>query len=279
MKKLLVGVATGALALSSLLVYMHSTPPSKAPSGVTTPASASMPPPKLQQADGVVPPIKARPATTATIPNDVPLPSSDTLDLPDSNPAFATFGDRFSEVSARRNGKLIDPQALYLASREKNAWQKIDKASEKLNLSEEDLVDGREFIHLNPLKLESLVKGDRLEIRVEQIDQTYTVLIDTVAANDDGRNVTWTGAIEELEGYHQVTITRGEDLIVGGITTPEGLFQLQGQGDEGWIVNSATLFKGVDQQVVVPDQLIANPPMEIVYLPAETFSANDKHAH
>ena len=203
----------------------------------------------------------------------------DILTQPDANPNYSTFGDRYSEISARRNGRFLDPQEILNASREETAWQPDEAASQELDLSNEDLTDGREFIKFNPMKLESLVAGDRFEISLSQTAKTYTMIVEEVQSHDDGRNVTWRGKIEGVDGFNFVTLTRGEDLVVGGITTPEGNYQIEVHGENGWIANSTTLFKGVDQQVVVPPEYIENPPADVVYLPAETFGESTQQAN
>ncbi|MBK8972523.1 MAG: hypothetical protein IPM37_14695 [Hahellaceae bacterium] len=235
------------------------------------------------------------PVSTDDIENSLPLPvslsqvaatedategDSETLALPDRNPAYATFGDRYAEISARREGRVPPPQILLNASQHAAVWQSSEKPSQLHNLSDEDATDGREFIQFNPLKLESLVAGDQFEISLSQTARTYNVIVDEVESYDNGRNVTWRGRLEGVEGFNQVSLTRGEKgLVVGGLTTPDGNFQIEVHGDQGWVANSATLFKGVDQQVIVPPELIENPPSGVVYLPAETFSEHDITTH
>jgi hypothetical protein len=173
------------------------------------------------------------------------------LSLEDPNPDYATFGDRVQEVSARRNGQAMDPRLLWLASQEKEGWSALDDMPVAAELSETERYDGREFIRVNPLKIESLVAGDKMALPISQINQTYTMKVDAVRS-ESGNSVTWTGHLEGLESDNHVVITRGDSLIVAGITTPEGLFELQARGDEGWIASSATLFKGGDEIIEGP---------------------------
>lgn len=195
----------------------------------------------------------------------------DILQRPDENPNYATFKDRVYEVQARRNGQQIDPAQLWQASRQPNAWTPLDNAPDALNLTDEERNDGRKFIEFSPLKLESLVAGDTLEIEMGEAGQSFKAKIDAVRSEDNGKNVTWTGDSLDPNYPGHLTITKGDTLIVGGITTPDGHYELQVHGNEGWIVSSATLFKGVDQQIIVPQDLLDNPPKEVVYLPVETF--------
>lgn len=170
---------------------------------------------------------------------------------PDPNPYYATFGDRLQEVLARRDGQTVDAKKLWAALQEKAAWKPLEGSPDQLPLTAEQRSDGREFISIDPLKIESLVPGDHLEVPIAQANQTYNVVIDHVRSTD-GQSMTWSGHIEELSQDNQVTITRGNGLIVGGITTPQGLYALQAHGSQGWIATSATLFKKGDKHIEVP---------------------------
>ncbi|PAU65649.1 hypothetical protein BZL41_05610 [Pseudomonas sp. PIC25] len=195
------------------------------------------------------------PADTAAAQTGKPKQDDEkTLQLlmqPDPNPYYATFGDRLQEVLARRDGQAVDPKKLWTALQEKAAWKPLEGSPDQLPLTAEQRSDGREFISIDPLKIESLVPGDHLEVPIAQANQTYDVVIDHVRSTD-GQSMTWSGHIEELSQDNQVTITRGNGLIVGGITTPQGLYALQAHGNQGWIATSATLFKGGDKHIEVP---------------------------
>ena len=161
--------------------------------------------------------------------------------------------------SVRRAGNVPDPRAILKASWEGGVWQTDETAGQDLNLTEAEPTDGREFIQFNPIWLESLVAGDSFEISLAQTARTYTVIVEEVRSDDDGRNVTWSGRIDGDDGFNQVTLTRGKDLIVGGDYYAGRILSDTGAGDKGWIVNSATLFKGVDQQVIVPKDFNREP--------------------
>lgn len=204
------------------------------------------------------------------------ISDEDILQRPDENPNFETFKDRVYEVQARRNGQPIDAAQLWQASQQPNAWKPLDNAPDSLNLSAEEMRDGRKFIEFNPLKLESLARGDTLEIDTGEAGKSFKVEIDGVRSEDDGRNVTWTGDSIDTNYPVHLTITKGDTLIVGGISTPDGHYEVQVHGNKGWIVSSSTIFKGVDQQIIVPPELLANPPQEVVYLPVETFGHTEQ---
>ncbi|GAA3961177.1 hypothetical protein GCM10022278_19060 [Allohahella marinimesophila] len=208
-----------------------------------------------------------------------PDPVVDLLQQPDSNPDYPSFQDRVTAVSVRRNNQHFDPRALWLASQEPEAWQPLETPSQSFGLSAEEMQDGREFVRIDPLKIESLVPGDTLEIPIAQLNTTLVAYIEDVRSEDNGRNVTWTGQLAGLDAPNEFTLTRGGDLIMGGISTPDGIFELQAHGSEGWIASGATLFKGQDQQIVVPPELIESPPSQVVYLEPETFGEHAGHSH
>lgn len=196
--------------------------------------------------------------------------NEDILQRPDSNPNFTSFKDRVTEVEARRNGRHVDPQQLWDAAQQPNAWKPLSGAPDSLNLSDVDKNDGRKFIELSPLKLESLVAGDTLDIDLGDASKSLKVNIDGARSEDEGKNVTWTGdSIDPNSPYH-LTITKGDSLVVGGISTPDGLYEIEIHDGKGWIVSNATLFrKGTDEHITVPDELIKNPPKDAVVLPKD----------
>lgn len=262
-------IAGAAILLVGSIYYLQS--------GEKNPLAETVSPSDASQTSNVAPTtngsvvssnaVKAKKAAAASTPTSV----EEILESPDQNPEYPTFGHRLSEIEARRNGQKMDAAQLWAASQQPAAWKPLESAPDALNLTNEERNDGREFITFSPLKLESLVAGDTLDIEMAQTGQTFTAKIDQATSEDDGRNVTWTGRSTDPGFPGSLTITKGDTLIVGGISTPDGHYELQVHGDKGWIVNSATIFKGVDQQIIVPPELLENPPKEVVHLPAETF--------
>lgn len=187
--------------------------------------------------------------------DDVDMHSDEVLlEMTDGNPDYPTFADRVQEVMARRNGEMFDLRALWDASRQDEGWNALQGMPDAPELSEAERQDGREFIQVNPLKIESLVPGDRVTLPINQIGQRYAIRIDNVRVQS-GNAITWMGHLEDVDQDYTVVITRGESLIMAGITTPQGHFEMQARGDQGWIASSATLFKGGDEIVAIPQAL------------------------
>lgn len=259
-RALVAGVAVVAVA-SLLYVFQSSRPTTTAPhAGVAAPQSMSLP----ATAIVVTPPMKTMspvaPANTGL--TSTSLTVEEMLRLPDTNPDYATFGDRVSEIRARRNGQDTDVAALYAASQKAAAWQSVDSVSDQVPLTDEERFDGREFIQIDPLKIESLVPGDMLEIEIAQNNAKYQARIDRVEVQLEN-NVTWFGHLENVPGAENdtnVVFTRGTSLLTAGITTPNGHFELEARNGEGWIASSATLFKEVDTVMEVPKDELSKTP-------------------
>lgn len=284
MKHSFLGYAAGATALAFgglLWLIADGQPGSTVADPKPTTVAATSPDRLSPVAPTAQPAFSSPPAavtpTLAAVPD--PAPAVDLLQQPDSNPDYPTFQDRVIEVSVRRNNEPVDHQALWVASQSPEAWQPLESPSQSFGLSAEDMQDGREFISIDPLKIESLVPGDTLEIPIAQLGTTLVAHIHDVRSEDNGRNVTWTGQLEGLDAPNEITLTRGGTLIMGGISTPDGIYELQAHGNEGWIASGATLFKGQDQQIIVPPELIENPPAQVVHLEPETFGDHTGHAH
>lgn len=246
---------------SLLYVFQSSRPTTLAPyAGVAEPQSMSLP----AMVNAVSPPMKT---TSPVAPANTGHASSaltveEMLRLPDINSDYATFGDRVSEIRSRRNGQDTDVAALYAASQKAAAWQSVDSVSDQVPLTDEERFDGREFIQIDPLKIESLVPGDTLEIAIAQNNARYQARIDRVEVQLEN-NVTWFGHLENVPGAENdtnVVFTRGSSLLTAGITTPNGHFELEARNGEGWIASSATLFKEVDTVMEVPKDELSKTP-------------------
>ncbi|MDX1695000.1 MAG: hypothetical protein R3208_14640 [Ketobacteraceae bacterium] len=186
----------------------------------------------------------------------------DLLSQPDPNAAYATFGDRIAELSNRRQGQSPDISAIHAALEETNAWTAMAEPSPDLSLTHQQRYDGREFISVNPAKIESLVPGDTLDIHIPQINGNFTATIHKAVAGIGG-SVNWEGRLENMPdsaGASQVYFTSSGPLIVGGITTPHGHFELEAHGNAGWIVSSKTLFKEPDTLIEVSEEELSQTP-------------------
>lgn len=211
---------------------------------------------------------------TAKQENHVDIPSSavsENMDSPRNddtvlaalNPDYPTLDSRLNAMSARRGGQTFDPDEVSEALEKPAAWQTGDAPGDKLTLSDEEINDGREFIRFDRLRLETLVKGDVLDLPMTQTKEKYSVKINKTSGNEDG-SVTWYGrlmdekgpVLKENGGNYDVSFTSGQKVASGGIFTPEGHFVIHSVDDQGWIATSRTMYKqnGNEPCVLTPGE-------------------------
>ncbi|MBK8972519.1 MAG: hypothetical protein IPM37_14675 [Hahellaceae bacterium] len=176
-------------------------------------------------------------------------PENDGREIP---PLEYSLETRIELMQARRPDQSFDPVAVDQAVQQPAAWSVDPAVAESLGLDDEERYDGREFIRFSPLKLESMMPGDEMEIPLDQENATFNMVVDSVEVFPDG-NVAWRGHLKDFPAENQISFTRGIDLTVGNITLPDKQFTVQAQGEKGWVVNSFTLFKGGDEHMFPVD--------------------------
>lgn len=179
----------------------------------------------------------------------------DTIQNKDSNEMLASYSkeydapiapeltQRLAAMQARRPSQPYDPDDVAAAVDRTDGWHPTDTVHRELPLAEDEFSDGRQFIQLDSLKIETLMPGDLVNVRVAEKARDYQVVIDRIEKHDYN-SISWYGHIEGDDGHkYQVSFTRGEQLTVGGLDTPDGHFVLQALGEKGWIASSQLLFK------------------------------------
>ncbi len=209
------------------------------------PAIVAEPPvEQAQPSVAVSEPMKAaRPAPSATQTKPTQVASNES-----ENAGDISFEERLTAMQERRPNQHFDPVAVEAAMTRQNAWAPAEEVPEDLPLQPEEFTDGRQFIALDSLKIETLMPGDDVKVTIEETGQDYSVAVDRVEKHDYN-SISWYGHIEGADGQtYSVSFTRGEKLTVGGLDTPEGHYVLQAHGNNGWIASSALLFK-IDPKV------------------------------
>ncbi len=180
----------------------------------------------------------AMPTSNAT--SNTAKPSATTID--------AELQTRIDAIKNRRPNLQYSPEQIAAATTRSNSWSPSEKVPTDLPLQPEELTDGRQFIQLDTLKMETLMPGDAINVRVAENARDYQVVIDKVEKHDYN-SISWYGHIMGDDGQkYSVSFTRGETLTVGGLDTPDGHYVLQAHGNNGWIASSQLLFK-VDPHV------------------------------
>ncbi len=151
--------------------------------------------------------------------------------------------ERITEMQARRPNQQFDTQAVAAAVARTTTWAPTDTVHRDLPLAEDEFEDGRQFVELDSLKIETLMPGDQVNVQVDEHAKDYQVTIDRIEKHDYN-SISWYGHIEGEDGQkYQVSFTRGEYLTVGGLDTPDGHFVIQAHGNKGWVASSQLLFK------------------------------------
>ena len=190
------------------------------PVAVSEPMTAARPTPAATQ---------TKPAQTATNVSE--------------NAGDISFDERLTAMQERRPNQHFDPVAVEAAMKRQTAWATPEEVPEELPLQPEEFTDGRQFIELDSLKIETLMPGDAVKVTIDETGADYSVTVDRIEKHDYN-SISWYGHIEGADGQnYSVSFTRGEKLTVGGLDTPEGHYVLQAHGNNGWLASSALLFK------------------------------------
>lgn len=278
MKIKVIGPVVIAAAATGIAAYMLTQKPSaqKVSEGESSAAVVSVPAIAEQQTPEAPNTSNIQAPSSAAVESD----ENDIFAAQDDNPNYETFHNRYQDIVARRAGREFDPDALYEAMQQPSAWEAMDEVPNDFNLSEAEINDGRSFIKFSEMKLESLSRGDTLDISIGNDDIDFVATITDVQSEGDGDSVTWYGTSNTPDSTDTIMITQGDGMTVGGIFTDQGLYQLEAKNGHGYIVSNATLFRhGEDQQIIVPPELVENPPNEYVELEAETFGVVPTHDH
>ncbi|MDF3036692.1 MAG: hypothetical protein K0S28_1966 [Paucimonas sp.] len=169
----------------------------------------------------------------------------------------APLSARLDTMSSRRPGRSFDPKEVAEALKSDKAWEVDASVAAKLPLNDEDRKDGRAFVRTDPLKIEALMPGDEMDLPIYEAKASGPLRMVVDRVEDDGKgNLTWYGHLKDFQTENQVSFTRGENLIVGGVTVPDKNYVIQIHDNIGWVANGFTLFKtkAIDDAIIPPDE-------------------------
>lgn len=250
MKKLTYGIAAAAVIVAAIFLFNREQTTNNADTDARQEASSvnEKPEPDLLPPASPLAPTQGRPSTPTKQQNE---------NEPAQN--YEAIAERLDAMQQRRPQQNFDPAAVAAAIKRPDAWAPAEEIPKELPLKPEEFSDGRQFIQLDSLKLETLMPGDNFKVRVDELGEEYTVVIDQVKKHDYD-SISWYGHIDGNDGQtYDVSFTRGKDLTVGGLSTPDGHYVLQAHGKNGWIASSGLLFK-VDPNV--PDVIYPEDVMK-----------------
>jgi len=158
------------------------------------------------------------------------------------NEEYPTLLSRLSALDARRPNTHYSAEDVLSAMEKATAWEGSHQPGPNLNgLTQEELNDGRQFVDFDPLKIETLMVGDHMDVAIDSIGEVFNIQIDNIRIYEDG-NVQWKGTITNTGGG-KVAITQSEKITIATVVLEQDDFTLEAHGTDGWIVDSGTLFK------------------------------------
>jgi hypothetical protein len=201
-------------------------------------------------------------AQTTNITSITPTGSQETTKA-EQKTDYRYIKDRIEAMQQRRPNMKFEPAEVAAAIERDTAWKPLKDLPKELPLKPEEFTDGREFISLDSLKIETLMPGDKMRVPIKAIGREYEVIIDNIEKHDYN-SISWNGHIEGGDGRnYNATFTRGESLTVGGMDTPDGQYELQAHGNNGWIASANVLFKNhvdpIDPNTVEPGAVPVQP--------------------
>ena len=221
----------GALVLG--LVYVFLQPSTDTSLSNSEPATATQQPGPVREDNEIKNPAATPVITTA----------SSNQASSDGQGITPELQERLSAMQQRRPNQHFSAEQVMAAVKRTKTWTAAEEIPRELPLKPEEFNDGRQFIELDSLKIETLMPGDQVKVRVDKNAKDYEVIIDRIEKHDYN-SISWYGHIQGDDGQqYSVSFTRGEQLTVGGLDTPDGHYVLQGHGDKGWIASSQLLFK------------------------------------
>lgn len=207
-------------------------------------------------ADGVSDEISSNNQSTSHAAREVSAELEERYDVISENDQYPTLLSRLIAIDARRPDSNYAAEDILSALEKSAAWETKKIPGPKLKkLTEEELNDGRQFVNFDPVKVETLMVGDHMDVAVDSIGRVFDMRIDSVRVFEDG-NIMWKGPVTNADGGGSVTITQSAKVTVAAVVLAQDDFTLEAYGVDGWIVDSGTLFK-VDSNytdAVYPDE-------------------------
>lgn len=128
------------------------------------------------------------------------------------------------------------------------------KAKEFLQASGKlrDNLQGEVYIEISSNEIKSLQIGDTFKLEIPALDMFYDIEVDQTRVDQFG-NQTIEAFLPDQEGKYSSIITVNEGAIYGNITTPHGIYAIEGNGRYAWIAETAGLLDGVIQDQIGGD--------------------------
>ncbi|NVJ49281.1 MAG: hypothetical protein HWE11_02765 [Gammaproteobacteria bacterium] len=169
-----------------------------------------------------------------------------------------------SQLATSQNNYTSQPhiQQQYQANQQVEAehiiWQESLKAQEILQANPEKLpgdLAGEAYVELSTAKIKSMVMGDQFEVAIPQLGGSLAAEVDYITEHPNG-DKTVEAFFPGMDRYFSVVFTVGAAQTYAQISTPDGVYILEGQGDYAWIASRQSLvashYSGHEDGVLPP---------------------------
>ncbi len=157
---------------------------------------------------------------------------STVLDQFDSQPVHTT------DIKTRSNRDALATDEEIIA-----LWEESEKAREVLQANPEKLpgdLAGEAYIELNTQQMKSMQLGDVFELTIPQLGTSLAAEVDMVTEHPNG-DKTIEANFPGMDKYYSVVFTIGAANSYAQVSTPDGVYLLEAQGDYAWITSRQSL--------------------------------------
>jgi hypothetical protein len=122
-------------------------------------------------------------------------------------------------------------------------WRESEESRQVLQSNPDKLpgdLAGEAYVELNTQQLKQLQLGDAFELTVPQLGTSFAAEVDHITQHPNG-DITIEANFPGMENYYSAVITLGDGNSYAQISTPDGVYLLEAQGDYAWIASRNSL--------------------------------------
>lgn len=149
----------------------------------------------------------------------------------------------FHKMNARRGEPLMTPEEFLQAIYTPSAITPLEQVPEHVKIPA--AVRNQELVHIYRDKLETLFPGDEMYLHSDHLGGSLVMVVDQVVDHLDG-TLTWHGHLKGADQQYRVSFTQGTLFTLANLSTPFGQYQLEAQGEYGWLVPARSSRYGLE---------------------------------
>ncbi len=190
---------------------------------------------------------------------------SSTNEVPQKKMAQSVSPSPSTEVPEPQNNytrqEIIQQQyaANSQFSGEFTIWQESQEAKDVLQSQPEKLpgdLAKEAYIEIDTGKLKAMTLGDQFDVEIPQLAGSLAAEVDYITEHPNG-DKTVEAKFPGMDKYFSAVFTIGAEQTYAQISTPDGVFILEGQGNYAWITSREALVAShwsEHQDGVIPEQ-------------------------